>query len=78
MRTIAITRTDGGVSIMRILRDTIEVPEGEDPDVAWNTYVTAEITKWEASGFTAVRWEEIQDVDLPASRVNRNAWEVTP
>jgi len=63
MRTIAIKRTDGGISIMRVFDD--------------NADVATEIAKWQASSgdLVAVSFHEIQDQDVPADRTDRDSWE---
>ncbi len=62
MRFIAINRSDDGVSIMRIIDDTVSIQ--------------SEVDKWETSmkGITAVSFQEIQESDIPTDRTNRNAW----
>ena len=61
MRIIAIKRTDGGVSIMRIFND--------------KATVKSQIDKWEnGSGRTAESYQEITEADIPLDRIHRDAW----
>lgn len=61
MKIIQINRTDGGISVMRILNDAP---------------VETEIARWaQNSGLAAASWSEIQEADIP-DRTYRNAWEV--
>lgn len=60
MKIYAITRDDGGVSIMRLLN------EARDID--------AEIKRWEAaSNLKCVSYREIKEDDLPQDRKHRNS-----
>ena len=62
MRVIAINRSDGGVSIMRIIDDA--------------ALIQGEVDKWQESftEATAVGFQEIQETDIPTDRTNREAW----
>ena len=62
MKIIAINRSDGGVSIMKILDDLLSIK--------------SEIDKWEQSmnGITSVSYQEITEADIPTDRANRDAW----
>ena len=57
---IAITRSDGGVSIMRLVA-------GADP--------TEAVAKWEAVNGPAVSSREIPDTVIPTDRTFRDAWQ---
>jgi hypothetical protein len=59
---IAITRDDGGVSIMNLV-------EGMTLDD-----VPGEVAKWETGGGVAVSWRETSDDEIPPTREFRNAW----
>lgn len=61
MKTICIERSDGGVSIMSILDDKVDVAE--------------EVARWAAgSGMTAVSFREIAAADVPKDRIERHQW----
>ena len=62
MRVIAINRSDGLVSIMRIIDDTLVIQD--------------EINKWEETmlGITAISYQEVSESDIPTDWTNRNAW----
>lgn len=70
-QAIAITRKDGGLSIMRFVTrgmlNQTEVFEREATAEA----VEAEITK---SGIDAARWRLIEEGDIPHDRTFRDAW----
>lgn len=70
---IAINRTDGGVSIMRVVPQPLAAPGNDTarPDVE------AEITKWSAAhrdAYTYASHHAIRAVDIPTDRTYRNAW----
>jgi len=66
MRTIAINRSDGKVSVMRIIDDSLEIPEL--------------ISAWEnaqrnsGNSLTCVSWHEITESDVPSDRTSRENW----
>jgi hypothetical protein len=59
MAIIAITRSDGGVSIMRTVG---------------NADVAAEIEKWKSVKEGYVSHKEITEAEIPADRTFRDAW----
>lgn len=70
---IAINRTDGGVSVMRVVPQP-PAQSGNDPAIP---HVEAEIAKWSAAhrdAYTYASHHAIREADLPADRTFRNAW----
>jgi hypothetical protein len=66
----AVVRMDGGVSIMTIVQDVIEMEEGS---IAID--IADEISKLEASGIAVVNYFKIEERDIPQDRYFRGAWE---
>lgn len=67
---VAITRTDGGVSIMRIVEAKLEHNGLSAVELA-----DIEISKWSAvDRAEVVRIYDIREADVPADRTYRNAW----
>ena len=63
MRTIAISRDDGGLSIMNLIDDAADIG--------------AEVARWAAgTGISATAWEDITGRPLPA-REFRGAWVIS-